>query len=110
MTDTLDPQQYIVACLDKDTSVASVDGLTFRVVTAVDGLELGSYVRSGDRLYIITGKPNPDEIRLWPNIPLEVGAPISAARTIRARSSNVPQMPHTPHWYGPWAWQFIEAI
>ena len=98
--------------LEAATSISRVNGTVYTLTAAVGGLGRGTYIRSGDRVFIISAQPSAREIQLWPPVPLEIGDDIGIATTIRARSpdSSVPDLPSTPNWSGPWVFGFQEAI
>ena len=100
------------ATIDAATSITAVNGSTYTLAASRLGLVRGSYVRSGDRVFVITAQPSARVVQLWPLVPLKVGDVIKSAATIRARSSggNVPELPSTPHWSGPWVFGFREAL
>ena len=94
------------------TTVTAVGGSVYTLAASPAGLARGAYVRSGDRLFVVSAQPTARKVQLWPPVPLRVGDDIEVAATIRARSSdgNVSDLPTTPHWSGPWVFGFREAI
>ena len=94
------------------TKISAVNGLVYTLAASPNGLVRGAYIRSGDRLFVVSAQPAVNKIQLWPSVPLEVGDDIAIASTIRARAGegNVPELPATPHWSGPWVFGFREAI
>ena len=94
------------------TSITAVNDLVYTLAASPAGLARGSYVRSRDRLFVVSAQPSAKKIQLWPLVPLKVGDVIDVASTIRARlgDGNIPELPSTPHWSGPWVFSFREAI
>ena len=94
------------------THIVTSIGSVFTLSDIPDGLGRGAYVRSGDRVFIISAQPSSDSIQLWPSLLLQAGDSIEPALTIQARSSDgvVPELPSTPHWSGPWVFGFSEVV
>ena len=98
--------------IDAVTRISSIIGSVYNLNSSPGGLRRGAYVRSGDRLFIVTAQPSGQMIQLWPLVPLEVGDILSPATTIRVRlrDNNTPELPATTHWSGPWVMGFREAV
>ena len=94
------------------TRITAVNDLVYTLAASPVGLVRGAYVRSKDRLFIVSAQPSASKVQLWPLVPLKVGDIIEIATTIRARSidGDVPELPSTPQWSGPWVFGFREAI
>ena len=70
---------------------------------------VGNYWNAAGRLLIQTAvAPN---VEFWPKIRFPVTTAIAPATYIRCRNAgDSPLLGHTPHWSGPWTWQFVEHI
>ena len=98
------------ATIEASTTVASVDGDTYRLSTLPGGLKEGAYVRVGRRLLLITevGR-NPVAIRVAPDPVLIPGTALAPATTVRAASARgAPLSRRNVSWGGPWSWQWVE--
>ena len=98
--------------IDTATRVTAVNDLVYTLAASPVGLMRGAYVRSRDRVFVVSAQPSASKVQLWPLVPLKVGDVIESAATIRARSinGNVPELPSSPHWSGPWVFGFNEAV
>lgn len=97
--------------IDAASRIAGTLGSIY-TVAVVDGLARGAFVRSGGRVFVVSAMPAANQVQLWPTLPLGVGARLEPVASIRARSrdGNSPDLPATPHWHGPWVWNWQEYI
>ena len=97
------------------SSTTSVSGVIRTILTSNhdDGLRVGHFVRSNFRVFMVTQIINSTTVVLTPQIALEVGDTIEPAIYARVKmnveGSRSNFMRRTPHWYGPWSFDWIEV-
>ena len=108
----LDPVINPVATVASVINLA--DGTVEHGLVIDDDLQTGDWLTAqstGARVFIVRKVTGASAV-LDPQIPLAVGDQLSAATTIRARaqSARPPRMPRTPDWWGPWRFDWQEAL
>ena len=96
------------------TSVAVQAGGTVQFTfDVVDGLEAGSYIRVGGRLFCLVTDMASNVASAVPGISVPVGTVEWEEPTIRCRVNTAAQaelpVVRSPHWFGPWALAVEEA-
>ena len=93
--------------------VDAPSGGATRLTTAPGDMVRGIYLRKDKRLLIVTEwDASSREISVWPAIPLMENDLLTRATTVSAQSRRdaTPDLPLSPHWGGPWVWNWQEAL
>ena len=91
-----------------DASITAASGTGYTVSGAT--LAPGMYVRARNRVFTVTGVSG-GTVSLWPTLPLDTSDTLVPASTIRAMSRGAgPDLSVTPHWGGPWVWNWQEHV
>ena len=92
-------------------AITAVASGAYTLASAPTGLEVGCYIRSGNRSFVVTevGTGNTPAIRLWPYYPLTTSSTISSGANMRVRARGIPTMPRNRDYYGQWTFRWEEA-
>ena len=93
------------------TTASSVTGATVTLAALPTGLAANTYVRSGNRLFMVTSlSVNTRQATLWPSGLLSSGAAVSQAQTVRVRLAAPESSESVGGFVGPWNLNFDEAV
>ena len=94
------------------TTASSVAANTITLAALPSGLAVNSYIRSGNRLHVVTSLVTTTrQITVWPEGIIAAGAAISPASTVRARfTSKATRAPRSGGFAGPWSVGIREAV
>lgn len=93
------------------TTASSVSGATVTLAALPTGLAANTYVRSGNRLFLVTSLAvNTRQATLWPSGLLAAGAAIERAATVRVRLNMPEDSVSVGGFVGPWNLKFDEAV
>ena len=93
--------------------VNATDGSVHHNISAAIGVEPGDWLASGSRVYVVRATANAGvQLTLDPQVPLAIGDSLGTAPTIRARARTAtpPRTRRTPDFWGPWRFDWAEAI
>ena len=94
------------------TTASSVASNTITLAALPSGLAANSYIRSGNRLYVVTSLvKTARQITVWPEGLIAASDPVDPAPTVRVRfTSKATRSPRSGGFAGPWSVSVREAV